>query len=274
MSDPRQTPANGRVAHVSLKGQVPAERYVTGEWARVAVPLADLLRRPDGPRERQFPMGARVLVLERGPRFAFAQRERDGYCGYLALGALGADHAPTHWVAAPATHLWAMPAMKQRELGSLSLGAELAIRAKHDRFLETVDGLFVPRPHLLPLSERLTDPAHVAEMFLGTPYLWGGNSRAGIDCSGLVQAALWACGIPCPGDSDQQFAALGRPVSGEIRRGDLLFWRGHVAMATGPDRLIHANAHRMAVTHEAIDAAKERIAAADGPDAYLGTRRI
>ena len=83
----------------------------------------------------------------------------------------------------------------------------------------------------------MTDPVAVAELFLGTPYLWGGNSRAGIDCSGLVQAALLACGIACPGDSDLQ-AAIRRHArlsrSSRSARGDLIFWKGHVAMVADP----------------------------------------
>ncbi len=273
MTDRRLTPANGRVAHLSLQGQVAADRYVPGEWARLAVPLADLLARPDGPRDRQLLLGDRLLVLERTDRFGFVQAEKDGYCGYVATGALGPDHAVTHRVAAPASHLYATPTMKRRELASLPFGALLAITAEDSRFARTAAGQFVPAVHLSPLSERDSDPAAVAEMFLGSPYLWGGNSRAGIDCSGLVQAALLAFGIACPGDSDQQWASVGRPVALEdVRRNDLLFWKGHVAIAIDATRLIHANAFRMAVTHEGIAAALARIRAQDG-DSFLGVKR-
>lgn len=274
MSDPRLTPANGRVAHLSLKGQVKAARFVTGDWARLAQPLADLLRRPDGPRDRQVILGERVLVLDRLDRHAFVQAEKDGYCGYVALAALGPDHAVSHWVAAPASHLYATPSIKLRELASLTMGAQLQVVGEEGRFAETAEGLFLPRCHLLPLAERLADPAGVAEGFLGTPYLWGGNSRAGIDCSGLVQAALLACGQPCPGDSDLQWAAFGQPLPEGVafRRGDLLFWKGHVAMALDGEQMIHANGHRMAVTREGILEAKARIRAQEG-DVWLGAKR-
>ena len=148
------------------------------------------------------------------------------------------------------------------------MGARLTIAAEHGRFMETVDGLFVPAPHLCPLGRWAADAASVAERFLGTPYLWGGNSRAGIDCSGLVQAALTAAGHFCPGDSDMQERSVGLPVApGEApRRGDLYFWKGHVAMAVSADRLIHANGFHMAVGYEGIEAAAERIAAqGEGP---------
>lgn len=251
-----------------------ADRFVDGDWARVTAPLADLLRHPDGPRDRQVIMGERLLVLERLDRHAFVQAQKDGYCGYVAQSALGPDQAVTHWVSVPATHLYATPSIKLREIVGLTLGAQVCIVAEQDRFAETADGLFLPRVHLLPIGQRLDDPASVAEGFLGTPYLWGGNSRAGLDCSGLVQAALLACGLPCPGDSDQQWAAVGQPVpeGTALRRGDLLFWKGHVAMALDREVMIHANAFRMAVTREGINDAKARIRAQEG-DVWLGAKR-
>jgi hypothetical protein len=262
MSDRRITPANGRVAHVSLRGTVAAARFVDGEKASVIAPLTDLLAAPGGARDRQLLRGDGVLVLDRHDGFAFLQSEKDGYCGYVAETALGDAIKVTHWLRAPASHLYPAPNMKLHENAPLSFGAKVAIVAEHERFFETDRGEFVPRPHLCPVGTRLADPASVAEMFLGTPYLWGGNSRAGLDCSGLVQAALLACGIACPGDSDLQ-QGIGSALSGqaELRRGDLVFWKGHVAMALDVDRLIHANAFRMAVTVEGADAALTRIAA-------------
>lgn len=274
MTDRRLLPANGRVAHLSLKGQIKAERYVEGEAARITVPLADLLVRPDGPRDRQLLMGDPVLVLERLDRHAFVRVGKDGYCGYVALAALGPDRGASHFVAAPATHLYASASIKRREVASLSFGSQLLITGEEGRFAVTDQGLYVPSVHLKPIGTPLTDPAGIAELLLGTPYLWGGNSRSGIDCSGLVQAALLACGIPCPGDSDLQWATVGTRLAegADPQRGDLLFWKGHVAMVTGPDRMIHANGFRMAVTYEGIAAGIARIRAQEG-DVFLGCRR-
>lgn len=274
MTDRRLLPANGRVAHLSLQGQVKADLYVAGEAARIAVPLTDLLSRPDGPRDRQLLLGEPVLVLERLDRHAFVQAAKDGYCGYVALSALGPDRGATHQVSATATHLYATPSIKRREVASLSFGSLLKIVGQEGRFAVTDQALYLPSVHVRPVSAAMTDPADVAELFLGTPYLWGGNSRGGIDCSGLVQTALLACGIPCPGDSDLQWASVGTRLAegAELRRGDLLFWKGHVAMVTGPDQMIHANGFRMAVTHEGIVEGLARIRAQEG-DVFLGCRR-
>ncbi len=268
MTDKRLLAANARVAHTSLRGGVEAERFVDGEAARVVAPLADLLAAPDGGRERQLLHGEAVLVLERRAGFAFLRAEKDGYCGYLAEAALGPPCDPTHWVAAPATHLYPEPRLKSCEVMSLSLGARLAIRSPGPKFSETEGGRFVPTVHLRRLGDWATDPVQVAESLLGTPYLWGGNSRQGLDCSGLVQAAWGACGWPCPADSDQQREGLGRALAqgAAYQRGDLFFWPGHVAIAVSADRLIHANGFQAAVGHEGIAACIARIdAQGEGP---------
>ena len=224
---------------------------------------------PDGRRDRQVNFGADVTVIETRDGWSFVQTDLDGYCGWLPAPALTTDLPPvTHRVTAPATHVYPAPDMKQPERTSLSLGARLSVTGTEGRFARLATGGFVPVPHI---GDRpAADPVPVAESLLGTPYLWGGNSRWGIDCSGLVQAALTACGVPCPGDSDLQRAAF--PAADDIRRGDLLFWPGHVALAVSPDRMIHATAWAMAVIVEAIPEAMARIdAAGDGP--FLGIRR-
>lgn len=264
MSDRRLTPANGRVAAAHLRGQVAAARYVQGEAAEVAAPVADLLAAPEGARDRQLLLGEAVTVYERRGGWAFVQAAKDGYTGYVAEAALGPPGMPTHRVAARATHLYPAPEMKTRERMGLSHGVRLEVTGEAGRFVETPLG-FVPRVHVAPLETPEADPVAVAERFLGAPYLWGGNAAFGIDCSGLVQAALTACAIACPGDTDMQ-EGLGAPAAGPPRRGDLLFWTGHVALVRDGETLIHANAHHMAVTIEAIAAVTARIAAAgEGP---------
>ena len=267
--DRRLTPATDRVALESLCGVLERPAYTPGHAARLAVPLADLMTAPDGRRDRQLNFGADVTVIETREAWCFVQAALDGYCGWLPAAALGTDLPPiTHRVTAPATHVYPAPDMKLPEQASLSLGARLSVAGIEGRFARLATGGFVPVQHI---GDGLApDPVPVAESLLGTPYLWGGNSRSGIDCSGLAQAALTACGIACPGDSDLQRAAF--PAAEKIRRGDLLFWPGHVALAMSPDRMIHATAWTMSVIVEPIAAAIARIdAQGDGP--LLGIRR-
>ena len=273
MSDRRLTPANGRVAAAHLRGLVEAEHFSEGRRATIRPSVANLLESPGGRRERQLLHGAEVVEYEDVDGWSFVQSLADGYVGYLRSDMVNDDladepaMAATHRVVTRATHAYRQPDIKSREALWLSLGARVEVTGRDETFLHTTSG-YVPARHLAPLEETATDPVAVAERLLGTPYLWGGNSSQGIDCSGLVQGALLLCGCDCPADSDLQQAALGDtlPPDTEPRRGDLLFWKGHVAWVAGPDLLLHANAHHMAVAFEPLVAAVARIEAnGDGP---------
>ena len=261
--DRRLTPFSGRYALESLRGQVEAV-FVAGEPGAVAVPLADLDATPGGARDRQVLLGEPLVVIERRGAHAFVQMGKDGYCGWLAAEAVGAEVAATHWVAAAGTHLYPEPRVQARAIAALPFGARLAV-AEQDAKWARVAGGFVPAMHLRRMGDWFHDPVAVAEQFIGTPYLWGGNSRDGIDCSGLVQAALTGCGRFCPGDSDLQ-AALGTaiPDGAPLHRGDLIFWKGHVALVAEPDLILHANGYSMDTRFEGLDAAIARIAAQGG----------
>lgn len=262
-------PANARVAAERLRGRVDAPRYSAGNLARVLVPLIDLLAEPGGARDRQLCLGEAVRVYDIHDGWAFVEAVRDGYVGYVSSRDIGDLPERTHRVKARATHLYTKPDFKTPERLTLSFGAELAVTDVFDaRFSQTESGHFVPSAHLAPVNEVEHDPIDVAERLLGTPYLWGGNSSFGTDCSGLVQMACLACGIPCPGDADMQEEELGvdLPDDASLKRGDLLFWKGHVAWMADANKLIHANAHHMAVQFEPLDAAVTRIEAqGDGP---------
>lgn len=262
--DRRLTPATPRIAHSSMKGRIEVPVFTDGTPMRVAQPVADLLRAAQGARERQLLLGEAFTVIDRNEGHAFGFAGKDGYCGWLPDTALARGPQPTHWIATPGTHLYPEPRVQAPEICALSLGAQVAITADHGKWLETTQG-FIPAAHLRPLGDWRTDPVSVAESLLGTPYLWGGNTRSGIDCSGLVQLSYWACGITIPGDSDLQEGA-GHAVLPDttLQRGDLIFWKGHVALIVDAERLIHANGHTMSVAYEPVQACIDRIMAQEG----------
>jgi cell wall-associated NlpC family hydrolase len=264
VTDRRLTPFSGRRALPGLRGQVTAE-FTDGTPAAIAAALAPLLAAPGGAIDRTLIHGDAVTVIDRRDGHAFVQAAKDGYCGWLAEASLGPAIAATHRVATPATHLYPEPRVQAPPRMALYLNARLQVAGARGDWAETPGG-FVPAAHLSPLDQPAEDPVAVAESLLNAPYLWGGNSAAGVDCSGLVQLALHAAGRPCPGDSDLQ-RSLGAeiPEGAPLRRGDLLFWKGHVAMVAAPDRLLHATAHGMRVLAEPLAPALARIAATGTP---------
>ena len=265
MSDRRFHRANDRVAHTSLGDAPGGHKVVAGHWQRVGAPLADLCAAPGGARDRQLLHGTRFRVLERRGDHAFGFDADDGYCGWLEAALLAGDHPVTHRITAPATHCYSLADIKSSERFGLSLGARVQVLGAEGAFARTPHG-HVPARHLGALDAPMQSPVAVARLFLGTPYLWGGNSSSGIDCSGLVQIARRACGLPCPPDSDLQAAMPGVPVAaGHEAPGDLVFWKGHVALIGAPGRIIHANAWHMAVVEEELAVAEARIAADGGP---------
>ncbi len=284
MSDARLIPSNGRVAHVSLRGKVEAEQFTEGTAMRVAVPVAPLFDgiAPDQwNRNRELLLHEGFQVLEEGEGWAFGFALRDSYVGYMRRDALCKDFGPlTHIICTRQSYLFPEPALKSSAdirpiyFGTLLTPGDTFENGRWSEVtLGTPDGgstqtRYVPTAHLRHLQDVPADPVAIAELFLGTPYLWGGNSGFGIDCSGLVQAAFLACGIPCPGDSDLQEATLGSPLAkgAVLRRGDLVFWKGHVALCVDKTTLIHANATDMAVAYEGIEQAITRIEAqGEGP---------
>ena len=267
MPVPRDLFCDGSYAHSSLKGTVAADQFTDGKLLQVATPVADLHNAPNQKTlARQILYGHPVRQLENTN--GLSRDETSGYVGYVHPYALSQHSTPTHRVATRATLLFDAPDIKSPKPLLLSLGALLSVQTQSGRFCETTDGQFALAAHLAPVSTVFEDIADTAQTVLGTPYLWGGNSAGGIDCSGLVQLALQAAHYPCPGDSDQQCATLGTAIKDGCapRRGDLMFWKGHVAIVFDDTTVIHANAHHMAVAFEAIDEAVARIKKqGDGP---------
>jgi cell wall-associated NlpC family hydrolase len=277
--DPRVTPARADLAAKHLQGKVTAARFVEGRIMEVIEPQAPLRRepRPDAPLDTEALKGERVTIYDTNAEgYCWGQLAADNYVGWLPSNALApAGSAPTHKVVALRTFAFPGPSIKLPPIEALPFGATLAVARIADRMAVTASGAYVPAVHLKPLGDDERDFVAVAERFLGVPYLWGGKTALGLDCSGLVQISLAACGMACPRDSDVQEAALGAPLAmsaANLKRGDLVFWKGHVAIVRDATNLVHANAFHMAVAVEPIAEAIARIRAA-GSD-VTAVRRI
>ena len=265
--DPRVTPARPDLAAKQLDGIVQAQRFVTGQAFEIAAAQAPVREKPspDAMLQTEALKGERLTIYDIRDGWAWGQLDADRYVGYLPASALGAPGpAATHKVTALRTFVFPGPSIKLPPTETLSFASRLPIARTDDTFAVTATGGYVPLVHLAPLDATESDFIAVAERFLGTPYLWGGKTSLGLDCSALVQLALGACGVAAPRDTDMQEQALGSALApadalAQLRRGDLVFWKGHVAIARDATTLLHATAHPMAVAIEPTAPAIARI---------------
>ncbi len=276
MSDPRLTLIRDGVAAAHLEGVVEADAYAPLTPMRCIAATAAIRKAPNAASEQQDQLayGEAFDVLARDGAFCFGQASRDGYVGWVEAADLAPGHlAPTHWVSALSTLVFTRPDLKSATAMSLTLNSLVRIEQAEGRFVKAAGAGWIFEGHLTPIAIYEADPVAVASRFAGAPYLWGGRQCGGLDCSGLLQQASYACAMPSARDTDMQ-AALGRAVSREdLQRGDLVFWKGHVGLMADAETLLHANAHHMATETESLARAIARIEVA-GVGAPVGYRRV
>jgi len=272
--DRRRHPVRADLAAVDYEGRSEAARFVEGEVFQVTADSLTLRPepRPDRPIDTEALSGEWVTVYERTPEgWAWGQLDTDGYVGWLSSDGLGPVKVATHRVRALRTYRYPGPDLKFPPLGLLSMGAQVRVTGEAETrgltYALLSDGSAVVARHLVPVEKTDEDWVAVAEEFLGTPYLWGGRTSLGLDCSALIQLAAQAGGIDIPRDSDMQEAEAGEEIPHDdpsaFRRGDLVFWKGHVGVVSGPNMFLHANGHTMTVAYEPLDRAIGRIAATE-----------
>lgn len=269
--DPRLNAVRPDLADFELQGLVQSARFVQAEILQVAAPQAPVRKAAaaDAMLLTEALRGERVAVFERSAdgKWVWAQLQDDRYVGWMPSDCLAeAGRLPTHKVTTPRTLVFGGPNIKVPPLMGLPLGARVNVSGtaedKNARYALVEPSGAIVMQHLAPLDTFERDWTSVAERFVGAPYLWGGKTALGVDCSGLVQLSLGACGVPAPRDSDMQEAALGTAISPDEKpkRGDLVFWPGHVGLMLDADMLLHANSHHMAVAMEPLAEAVERLA--------------
>ena len=277
--DARITLARPDLAASHLRGQVEADQYSDGQTFRVLKSVTPLFAEPrsDGAIQTEWLYGETVTVLEQSSEgWSWGQSILDSYVGYVSSDHLGPLRtSPTHRVTALRSFVYPTASIKHVPQEILSFGARISVTGQQDRFSRLEDGGFVITDHLTALDQKADDPARFADLFLHSPYLWGGRSSLGLDCSALVQLSFQGCSLSCPRDSDMQEKSLGEflPPNSPLQRNDLVFWKGHVGMMRDADTLLHANGTHMLVSSEPLALVRERNIAAGAGD-ITGFRRL
>ncbi len=279
LPDPNVNAYRPDLASTRLRGIVEAADYVEGERRqarRGTVPLRDAPA-PDARQVSELLFGEEFVVLEEKDGWAWGQCVDDDYVGYARSDDLRAEPLePTHRIGALRTHVFSEPELKSVPIDALSLGSPVTVAEKSGRYARLADGGWVHQVALAPLDATEPDFVATALRFLGVPYLWGGGSALGLDCSGLVQVALTRAGIACPRDSYMQIDAVGDAVDpdGPYRRGDLIVFPDHCGLMVDARDIVHANATAMCVSVDPLSNVVEIVKGQANGVGITGVRRI
>ena len=258
--DARVNAVRPDLVDIALAGTVIAPRFAAGVAMSCGPSVAMLHAAPgdDAMATSALLPGENFIVFDLAHGWAWGQCVHDAYVGWVRATALCPAVTTTHRVTVATTVVFTAPDIKAGVAATLPLNARITV-SEDDASGDFVTALggYIHRRHISPLATTSNDPARLALGFVGSPYVWGGRTRDGIDCSGLIQAVLIASGIKCPRDSDQQANAFPAIGNGDRRRGDLIVFPGHIGILADAETMIHANAYWMATVVEPLaDAAK------------------
>ena len=265
MLDPREFAFRPTIAASYLQGIVAADQFSDGVVCSVTESVLPLKNKPNDQAERASEMlfGEKFIVYERQGAWAWGQSQTDGYVGFVKINGLSDQPAsPTHEIKELKTFVYQRPDIKSPVIKELSMGSRVSLKEKGENFICLKEGGWIVKKHVVELNIKEASFIAVAKKYIGTPYLWGGRSSNGLDCSALVQLSLSRVGILAPRDTDQQEETVGcfcgKNPEG-IEKGDLLYTQGHVAISSGRDLVLHANVHHMRVVEEPLQAFLSRL---------------
>ena len=269
MLDPREYAFRPTIAASYLQGIVAADQFSDGVVCSVTDSVLPLKNKPYDQAELASEMlfGEKFIVYESQGAWAWGQSQTDGYVGFVKSDGLSDRPAsPTHEVKELKTFVYQRPDIKSPVLKGLAMGSKVSLEKQNEKFICLKEGGWIIEKHVVELNVKEASFIAVARKYIGTPYLWGGRSSNGLDCSALVQLSLSRVGILAPRDTDQQEETVGSfcgKNAKKIEKGDLLYTKGHVAIASGKTLILHANAHHMRVVEEPLQAFLSRLDAAN-----------
>ena len=271
--DTRITPIRRDLASTAYKAIVKRKKYVTAKLATVKSAFTPLYSNKGSKLSTQLLYGEECDVFETKNGWSWIQSRRDNYVGYTpTINLTRKIYKPNSKVISLRTVIYTKPDIKSVTKGYLSFNSLVEVIKIKGKYSLIKNLGWCPSLDLVKIKSSKFNHIDLSKQYLDTPYLWGGRDSMGIDCSGLVQNLHQINNRPFPRDTDMQEMFVTNEVKYEkdLKAGDLVFWKGHVAMMIDNSNIIHANAFHMKTAIEPLSTAKKRILKSNGKIKKLG----